>query len=109
MLSAAEPLLQSFMKLNDRGGSSRQADIEQGLLFAIRAHESEERWRTQGHDMSDLSHKIRVMLSHLRQKKGFKATANTCKTSVERASRRCLMFIMVIIILNKKFVFLLPV
>ena len=41
----------------------------------------------QGHDISEMSYKIRVMLSHLRQKTGFKATANTCKKSVECASR----------------------
>ena len=34
-----------------------------------------------------MSYKIRVMLSHLRQKTGFKATANACKKSVECASR----------------------
>ena len=45
LLSAADPLLQSFMKLDDRGGFFRQADMEQGLLFAIRARGSEERWR----------------------------------------------------------------
>ena len=87
LLSAADPLLQSLMKLDDRGGFFRQADMEQGLLFAIRARGSEERWRAQGHDIAEVSYKLRVMLSHLRQKKGFKATANTCKKSVERASR----------------------
>ena len=75
------------MKLDDRGGFFRQADMEQSLLFAVRAHGSEERWRTQGHDMSEVSYKIRISLSHLRQKKGCKATASTCKKSVERASR----------------------
>ena len=34
-----------------------------------------------------MSYKIRVMLSHLRQKTGFKATANTCKKSVECVPR----------------------
>ena len=87
LLRAADPFLQRFMKLDDRGGFFKQADMEQGLLFAIRARGSEERWRAQGHDISEMSYKIRVMLSHLRQKKGFKATANTCKKSVERASR----------------------
>ena len=84
LLSAADPLLQSLMKLDDRGGFFRQADMEQGLLFAIRARGSEERWRAQGNDIAEVSYKIRVMLPHLRQKKGFKATANTCKKSVER-------------------------
>ena len=87
LLSAADPLLQSFMKLDDRGGFFKQADMEHDLLLAIRARGYEERWRAQGHDISEVSYKIRVMLSHFRQKNGFKATANTCKTSVERASR----------------------
>ena len=84
LLSAADPLLQSFMKLDDRGGFFKQADMEHDLLFAIRARGYEERWRAQGHDISKVSYKIRVMLSHFRQKNGFKATANTCKTSVTR-------------------------
>ena len=86
LLRAADP--SSFMKLDDRGGFFKHADMEQGLLLAIRARGSEERWRAQGHDISEMSYKIRVMLSHLRQKKGFKATPNTCKKSVERASRQ---------------------
>ena len=45
LLRAANLLLQSFMKLDDRGGFFKQADMEQGLLFAIRARGSEERWR----------------------------------------------------------------
>ena len=72
---------------HEAGGFFKQADMEQGLLFAIRTLGFEERWRAQGHDISEMSFKICVMLSHLRQKKGFKATANTCKKSVERASR----------------------
>ena len=44
LLRAADPLLQSFMKLDDRGGFLKQADKEQGLLFSIRARGSEERW-----------------------------------------------------------------
>ena len=71
LLRAADPLLQSFMKLDDRGGFFKQADMEQGLLFAIRARGFGQPWRAQGHDISEVSYKIRVMLSHLRQKKGF--------------------------------------
>ena len=82
--SATDPLLQSLMKLDDSGGFFRQADMEQSLLFAIRARGSE-RWCAQGHDIA-VSYEIRVMLSH-RQKMGFTAMANTRKTSVERASR----------------------
>ena len=76
LLRAADPLLQSFMKLDERGGFYKQPDMERGLLFANRARGSEERWRAQGHDISEMSYKIRVMLSHLHQKKGFKATAS---------------------------------
>ena len=70
LLRAADPLLQSFMRLDDRGAFFKQADMEQGLLFAIRARGFEERWRAQGHDISEMSYKIRVMLSHFRQKNG---------------------------------------
>ena len=34
LLRAEDPLFQSFMKLDDRGGFFKQADMEQGLLFA---------------------------------------------------------------------------
>ena len=43
LLRAADPLLQRFMKLDDRGSLFKQADMEQGLLFAIRARGFEER------------------------------------------------------------------
>ena len=68
LLRAADPLLQSFMKLDDRGGFFKQADMEQGLLFAIRARGFEERWRAQKHDISEMSCKIRVILSHARRR-----------------------------------------
>ena len=55
LLRAADPLLQSFMKLDDCGGFFKQADMKQGLLFAIRARGFEERWRAQGHDISEMS------------------------------------------------------
>ena len=60
LLRTADSLLQSFMKHDDRAGFFKQADMEQGLLFAIRARGSEERWRAQGHDISGVSFKIRV-------------------------------------------------
>ena len=65
------------MKLDERGGFFKQADMEQGLLFAIRARGYEERWRV----VQDSCH---VVTSSVRRRV---ATANTCKTSVERASR----------------------
>ena len=43
LLRAADPLLQSIMRLDDLGGCFKQADMEQGLLFAIRARGSRAR------------------------------------------------------------------
>ena len=43
LLRAADLLLRSFMRLDDRGGFFKQADMEQGLLFAIRARGSRAR------------------------------------------------------------------
>ena len=79
LLRAADLLLQSFMRLDDRGGFFKQAWSKACCSRFVHA--------AQGHDISEMSYKIRVMLSHLRQKTGFKATANTCKKSVECASR----------------------
>ena len=43
LLRAADLFLQSFMRLDDRGGFFKLADMEQGLLFAIRARGSRAR------------------------------------------------------------------
>ena len=76
LLSAVDLLLQSFMKLDDRGGFFKQADMEQ-------ASGSEERWR-RTESTTFLGCRTRFVSCC---RTSARRTANTCKKSVERASR----------------------
>ena len=101
LLSATDHLLQSSMKLDDRGGFFRQADMEQGLLFAICACGSEERWCTQVHDMSEVSsfHVVAPPPEKGLQGQHLQVTGRTRLATT--LLLRCLMFTMVIIMLIK--------
>ena len=74
LLEASSEMLQELLALDPRGGYFSQDSVELGVLTALKAKGMEQRWFALGHDVAEVAYNIRVMLAHLRCKKGVRAS-----------------------------------